>query len=139
MTFGNMPVSYHVEVPSGAEPVYGAAGPVFLSLAVLLGGWWLLRVRRTPGSPARAVAWAALGCTSIGYTAGWIWLNRGDVVLLPRIFDHVAVLMPWLWGLASVLIMFHDWRLVWQRRAEERFDETVLKHLKPKTGDAPTT
>jgi hypothetical protein len=83
-------------VPEGREAVYHWAGPVSFSLAVLVLGLWLVRVRNARTGAARALLWAGAGCLAVGASARGIETHQGSGVFYPA----WALAFPVLVGIA---------------------------------------
>ena len=77
--WGNIPSFYRVSVPEGLVPVYEVVAAVALSLAVITGGYWLVRHRTLHTPKGRVLLWAVGGLASVVYLSHWIRQNDGFV------------------------------------------------------------
>lgn len=72
-----------IGVPEGREAVYHWAGPILLSLAILVLGLWLARVRHVRTGSARALVWAGVGFLVVSCTAWGLGAHEGTGVFYP--------------------------------------------------------
>src|SRR5258708_257860 len=97
------PQQLRVQIPAGREEWHEIAGPLFLSLAIVFTGLWLIRTRSLKSTFGRTMLIASVGSLALSYSAWWIWTNR-DVGIPKRDFGAVlAVEMPWLLLLLGML------------------------------------
>lgn len=73
------PPLYQAYIPNGQEWFFETAGPIFLALAVIMLGWWLLRFRTVQTTPSRVLLLAGVGILALSYTAFWIWFHRDEM------------------------------------------------------------
>jgi hypothetical protein len=111
--WANMAPSYSVQVPSGREPLYEWAAPVFLVLATAAGVVWLVRCRTMRTGRARALVWTAAGCLVVSYSAWWVWEHRDDTVHNPGWAAWAAVWMPCLWPAACLFVISIAWKRIY--------------------------
>ena len=90
------PSHYRVEIPPELDSWHEWAAPIFLTLAIVFAGVWVLRFGSIRSSASRAVllAWVCFAGTS--YTAWWIWEHRIQNTALRTLESFVAVEMPFL-------------------------------------------
>lgn len=95
---GNVgPPSYLVKIPPDSVLWYQYAPALFLSLSLVLFGWWIARSRALRQGRDRAMLIACAGSLAVSYSAWWIWQHR-DSGMLERDFEAIlAVELPWLW------------------------------------------
>src|SRR5205814_1501956 len=125
---------YQVRLPDGSEAVYEYAAPVFLALAAVAAGAWLLRFRTIRSARARLLLWVCGGSLATAFTAHWVWtrsqlrvqpgnsrlfaadgsLSDADVIyeiVVPLVLS-LAVAAVWVWLLSSRTIRTAPARLV---------------------------
>jgi hypothetical protein len=76
--------------PTGREPVYSWAGPVFCSLATLLLGLWHVRGRHTQSVRERLLLWTGVGCLAVCYSTCGLQICEGREVFQPTWVDTWA-------------------------------------------------
>ena len=91
------PPLVRIDLPAGTEWLYSLAGPLFLSAAAILGGWWLIRYRTFLSTTARVYFLSAAGCLAVALNAFWIWMARDKGQLWLSYFETVASDMVYLW------------------------------------------
>jgi hypothetical protein len=138
--FGNMPVHYSVDIPPNREPVYEWAAPIFVTLAFVAGGFWLLRVRSAKTGFSRAILWLTAGFLLCSLSGWWVWSNRNGGTFEGTLYSRLIYWMPLVW-VASVMTMeFARWRTARNRKAAEtaigsrstELDSNALAHTVPR-------
>jgi hypothetical protein len=106
--------------PPGRESEYQIAGPVFLSLALVTFGIWLLRYRSVESKSARLMLWLSSGCLAATLTAWWIWENRDGKSFSPGgLVESPGLCVPCVWVVGAMVVIFWGWQLVYRRKPND--------------------
>lgn len=102
---------YRIEIPEGREPLYQWAGPVFLALAIVSLGLWLVRFRSARSGRVRALLWAGAGCLVVSLSAWWVWENRDAGLIEYGWVSSTIAYMPCVWVMVclSVFVVKIRW------------------------------
>jgi hypothetical protein len=96
-----------IDIPVDQQWYYELAGPIFLSLAAIFAGWWLIRYRSLRSVSSRVMFLACAGSLAASYTAFWIWWNRDSGVFPPNLGGSLASQMYLFWLEFSMLFFVY--------------------------------